>query len=346
MELRHLRYFVALAEQLNFTRAAEDVHVTQSTLSHQIRSLELELGVTLFMRAGRRVSLTLSGRNFLTTAARALREIDDGVITLKEANTEVSGTLNIGSSHTLNLRVTPESVSRFLSGNPAVQVRVEELPAQQVMERVAREQVDVGISYAPVDARTFPDLYFEPLYREEVVLAVPEGHPFADRRRVRMCELHRQKMMLPTREVGTRGALEEYFRIAGAEPIIVAEFNTMAFGLELARRLKVLVMTSEHIVNATPGLTAVPIESPKPIRTPALIWKHGRRHPAVAKLFADIVKATAAELTVGHRTARANCPERRNVITARALPVAIAIPALTRTLVGSGVGRESVCDQA
>lgn len=312
MELRHLRYFAALADRLNFTRAAEDVHVTQSTLSHQIRCLEDELGVLLFERSGHRVSLTPSGRGFLSTVIRVLREIDDGIVTLKESEVAISGVLNIGATHTFNMRLIPDCVARFLTSNPAVQIRIEELPAAQIEDRIAREQLDVGISYRPQDALSAGDLYFEPLYSEEMVLAVPDGHALSQRRRVRMCELHRQRIVLPSREFGTRTSLDAQFRSVGAEPVVVAEVNTTAMALDLARRLQVLTMASEYVVKGQSGLKCVPVESPKPIRTPSLLWKHGRRHTAAAKLFAEIVKRTTAEdkALAEHVTTARRAPKR------------------------------------
>ena len=103
MELRHLRYFVSLAECLNFTRAAERVHVTQSTLSHQIAQLEQELGTALFERLARRVVLTEAGESFLAYAAKALKEVDQGVSDLKRAAGELSGVVRIGATHTFNI---------------------------------------------------------------------------------------------------------------------------------------------------------------------------------------------------------------------------------------------------
>ena len=97
MELRHLRYFVALAECLSFTRAAERVHVTQSTLSHQIRQLEEELGQPLFDRIGKRVMLTEAGETYLGYASRALREVDHGLSDLMRAGDQLSGEVRIGA---------------------------------------------------------------------------------------------------------------------------------------------------------------------------------------------------------------------------------------------------------
>ena len=114
MELRHLRYFVALAEQLSFTHAADKVHVTQSTLSHQIKQLEDELGCRLFDRIGKRVLMTEAGEAFLERVNNALREVDEGVWTVRKTSEELSGQLRIGATHTFNVRIIPKCIAMFI----------------------------------------------------------------------------------------------------------------------------------------------------------------------------------------------------------------------------------------
>src|SRR3954462_3251234 len=125
MELRHLRYFVALADCRSFTRAAERTHVTQSTLSHQIRQLEAETGQPLFDRIGRKVVTTEAGELFFAFASRALKEVDQGVAMIRPAASSLSGQVRIGAPPPFNLGLTRECVALFLAPPPAVQVRVE-----------------------------------------------------------------------------------------------------------------------------------------------------------------------------------------------------------------------------
>lgn len=132
MELRHLRYFVALAECLNFTRAAERVHVTQSTLSHQIRQLEEEVGKRLFDRVGKRVLMTEAGELFLGHAASALKEVDQGLSALKESASGLTGQLRVGATHTFNMGFIPECVAAMLLRHPTVNVTVSELTADDI----------------------------------------------------------------------------------------------------------------------------------------------------------------------------------------------------------------------
>lgn len=290
MELRHIRYFIALAGSLNFTRAAERVHVTQSTLSHQIGQLERELGKPLFERTGKKVSLTEAGEQFLAYATRALKELDQGIGALKEADDELSGTVRVGAAHTFNLGIIPACVATFMTRHPTVKVVVYELSADAIDAGLLRGDIDLGIAYRPTGA---PDLGFEPLYSEEMVLVVGDGHPFAKRKRVRMVELHRQRLVLLPREFATRGMLDECFLASGAEPQIVAEMNTVAPMLGLVERTDIAAIVARSAVPRNTDLRAVPLEAPTPIRTPGILWNRAAPQAAPAQSFSAIVRKLA-----------------------------------------------------
>lgn len=291
MELRHLRYFTALAETLSFTRAAERVHVTQSTLSHQIRQLEDEVGQPLFDRIGKKVVTTEAGELFLGFAGRALKEVDLGLAMLKPGAGGLTGQVRIGATHTFNIGLIPECVAQFLARHPTVQVRVEELPADQIGTKLHAGELDIGIAYRPTGPT---DLWFEPLYNEEMVLVVSDAHPLAGRRRIRMVELHQQRLVLLPGYFATRVLLEECFKASGAEPVVVAEMSTIAPMLGLALRSQVGAIVA---INAVPagmtGLQMIPIESPTPIRTPGILWRLEGEKAAPVQSFAVIVRKTA-----------------------------------------------------
>ncbi len=296
MELRHIRYFVAVAESLNFTRAAERVHVTQSTLSHQISALELELGKTLFDRSSKKVSLTAAGEEFLTYAVRALQALDQGVGALKEREGELSGTVRVGTTHTFNLNFIPACAAEFMLRNPTVKMVVRELSADAIDTGIANGEIDLGIAYQPVVS---DDLIFEALYSEEMVLAVSDTHALAKRKRVRMAELHHQRLALLPGEFSTRTMLDECFKISGAEPIIVAEMNTVAPMLGLASRTEIGTIVARDVVPENAGLTAIPLEAPTPIRTPGILWSQvGKQTPQV-RSFASIVRQLASRRNTG-----------------------------------------------
>jgi len=291
MELRHLRYFVALADCLSFTRAAARVHVTQSTLSHQIRQLEDEVGQPLFDRIGKRVVTTEAGELFLAYASRALREVDQGLATLKPGGGDLTGQVRIGATHTFNIGLIPECVALFLARHPTVRVRVDELPADEIGERLLAGGLDIGIAYRPSGATT---LWFEPLYNEEMVLVVSPSHPLAGRKRVRMVELHQQRLVLVPDHFATRSLLEECFQAAGAEPVVVAEMTTIAPMLGLVQRTQIASLVATNAIPAgMSGLVQIPVESPTPIRTPGLLWRLGSPQAAPVRSFAVILRKTA-----------------------------------------------------
>ncbi|MEP6739509.1 MAG: LysR substrate-binding domain-containing protein [Caldimonas sp.] len=291
MELRHLRYFAALAETLSFTRAAERAHVTQSTLSHQIRQLEEEVGQPLFDRIGKKVVTTEAGELFLAFATRALKEVDQGVAMLKPGRGGLTGQLRIGATHTFNIGLIPECLALFLSRHPTVRVRVEELAADQISAGLHGGELDIGIAYRPHGPT---DLWFEPLYNEEMVLVVADTHPLAGRKRIRMVELHQQQLVLLPEYFATRAMLEECFQASGAEPVVVAEMSTIAPMLGLVLRTKIAAIVA---INAVPaamsGLQMIPLESPTPIRTPGILWRLESQQTAPAQSFAVIVRKTA-----------------------------------------------------
>ncbi|RAI40100.1 LysR substrate-binding domain-containing protein [Rhodoplanes roseus] len=291
MELRHLRYFAALGEQLSFTRAATLVHVTQPTLSHQIRQLEDELGVRLFDRVGKRVALTDSGELLLASITRALQDIDLAVRGLRSGADTLAGTLRVGAVHSVNMRLMPRCAALFLARHPAVRIVIEDLAAPVIEARVRDGTLDVAIAYAPASD---DEVAFEPLYEEELVLAVTDAHPLAARKRIRMSELHRVPLVLLTREFATRRMLDHWFEVSGAEPNVMVEMNTIGAMLEMVRRSDIAAIVPQRAAPDT-GLGWVALEGPTPRRTPGLLWPRRRDRTPAARSFAAILRRILRE---------------------------------------------------
>lgn len=287
MELRHLRYFAALAEQLSFTNAAEKVHVTQSTLSHQIKQLEDELGCRLFDRVGKRILMTEAGEAFLERVQNALHEVDEGVWTVRKTSDTLSGEIRVGATHTFNMRIIPRCMSIFIDKHPSVKLTVLELPGDEIAKGLVNGSLDIGVAYRP---SSLDLLRFEPLYNEEMLLAVGEHHPFAKRRFVRMVELHLQKLVLLPKTFATRALLDECFRTANAEPTVAAEMNAITPMIELVSSTPIAAIVSEYTIRR-PDVKIVPLESPTPIRTPGLLWKQDEPRSPAARHFAAIIRS-------------------------------------------------------
>jgi LysR family transcriptional regulator, cyn operon transcriptional activator len=292
MELRHIRYFVALAERLNFTQAAAQVHVTQSTLSHQIRQLEEELGHALFSRTKRQVNLTAAGELFLPKAVHALGELDNGIALLGTDATELTGHIRVGTTPTFNIHVIPRVLAALTVRHPNVRVSVDEDTAAGINRKVATGHFDLAISYHPGDD---PKLAFEPLCNEEMVLLVGSGHPLAARKRVRMVELNRREMILPPARFATRRMLDEAFASAGASPIIRVESDSIAAMVATVGQSQLATIVSRHAVQPDARLRAVPLESPTPVRTPGLVRLCRKQMAPAEAGFAAIVREVTTQ---------------------------------------------------
>jgi LysR family transcriptional regulator, cyn operon transcriptional activator len=295
MELRHLRYFTALASELSFTRAADKVHISQSTLSHQIKQLEQEIGQRLFDRVGKRVVMTEAGELLLARVSKGLQEIDAGMRAVRGAGHPLSGSLHIGATHTFVISLLPSCIARFLATQPAVRAEVRELPAVAIERGLLADELDIGIAYYPVSPQ---ELFFEPLYIEDMLLVVSVQHPLAARKSIRLAELHAQQLVLSSPESATRQMLDHRFQAAGVEPVVVAEMDSTAGMLSLVRKTRIGAIVSQLAASEADGLRAIPFENPKPLRAPGLLWKIKRPQSAAVRAFAAIVRGVVAEANV------------------------------------------------
>jgi LysR family cyn operon transcriptional activator len=167
---------------------------------------------------------------------------------------------------------------------------VEELAAGQILKRLRSGHLDIAVSYPPGDGS---DLWFEPLYREELRLVVGIGHPLARRRRVRMVELHNVRMVLLPAQFLTRKLLDECFDQAGAKPLVVAQLNSVAPMIELIRQTDLAGIITETAVSQSADLRVIPLEDPTPIRTPGMLWPKGAARSPVLRHFAEIIRRAA-----------------------------------------------------
>ncbi|MBR0655485.1 LysR family transcriptional regulator [Plastoroseomonas arctica] len=178
MELRHLRYFVAVAEEGHITRAAERLGIQQPPLSHQIRALERELGVQLFRRLPRGVQLTEAGRGFIEDARAALARVEQGVQAAKRAARGEQGHLRLSVPPTAPFHpFVPQVILAFRAAYPMVSLTMEESLRKETLEQLRGGQMDVAFIRASIAAPEALVIY--PLLEEPMVAALPSGHPLA-----------------------------------------------------------------------------------------------------------------------------------------------------------------------
>lgn len=176
MELRQLRYFIAVAQERHFGRAAQRLHMTQPPLSMQIRQLEEELGVALFIRNTRKVALTDAGRVFLRHAQSTLAGLSRGVQETQHAESGLAGRLEVGFISSATLSVLPPTLHEFNTRYPAVNLELKEVSSGHQIDALYDEIIRVGIVRLPIQAT---GIIVEPLLRESLIVALPENHALA-----------------------------------------------------------------------------------------------------------------------------------------------------------------------
>ncbi|MBC7779764.1 MAG: transcriptional regulator CynR [Proteobacteria bacterium] len=286
MELRHLRYFLAVADSLSFTRAAATLHLTQPTLSQQIKQLEQGLGTVLFDRVGRSVRLTAGGTLFRQHAERALKEISSASAALGELEGLMHGTLTIGVFQSFNSSLLPPILASFSAAYPGIHVTVRQLPTGEMEERLVKGELDLGIAYVRAVAAKIAT---EELFDEAMTLVVGAQHPLAGLRAVTAKQLHDQPLVLLTSEFPSRTLLTQWFSEAGYEARIRMEIDSTDAILATVKCSALATIQTRRMASIMPDLRCIPLR-PRLIRTAAILWRSEGYRSAAARVAAALIK--------------------------------------------------------
>ena len=199
MELRHLRYFVAVAETENVSRAALKLHVSQPALSRQIRDLEGELGFLLLERSAKSVRLTAAGRVFLIESRAVLRRTDEAVKAARAIATGGCGELHVGYAPTLTARILPRALRAFQAGVHGVRVKLHDLSTEEMLGGLREGKLELVFTVRP-SSGAMRGLRFEELTRDPLRLAVAPNHPLARRRVVTLADAAREPFIAYNRK--------------------------------------------------------------------------------------------------------------------------------------------------
>ena len=201
MELRHLRYFVAVAEAENVLRAAtQKLHVSQPAVSRQIRDLEDELGAQLFERTGKSVRLTEAGFLFLKEARAVLERTDEAVRSVRAFAQAGETELHVGYTPALRVQIVSPTLRAFQREMPKVHVKLHDWSNEKIVTGLRDGRLQLAFTVRPSKRGESRDLRFEELLREQVRLAVPPTHPFAQRRSVSLADAAKEAFVGLTRE--------------------------------------------------------------------------------------------------------------------------------------------------
>jgi DNA-binding transcriptional LysR family regulator len=289
MELRRLRYFVAVAEELSFNRAAQRLHISQPPLSNQIKQLEEELGVLLFKRSSRGVRLTEAGELLLEEARRILIQLEQAARMVERVGSGKTGRLSLGFVPSATNEVLPPVLYEFQRCFPNVELFLHEMMPDQVVRRLHGRQIDVGFFYLPFDDNA---LVFRCVSREPLVVALPEAYPSTKEPEVDLRTLEREPFILPMRYEmpGLYGQVTEVCRQAGFTPRAVQKdvwLMQTIVGL-VASGIGVALVPASLRNFRRKGVVYKTVRSLSPKVEMGMIWRRGDTS-AVLSAFLDVV---------------------------------------------------------
>ena len=299
MELRHVRYFVAAAEELNFRRAAERLHVSQPALSVQIQQLEELVGVDLLDRDRHHVALTAAGKVFLEHARRLLRAADEAVRAAGRAARGETGRMAIGFIAQLSYEWLPLVLRSFRKRYADVEISLSELTPTRQIEELVDRRIDLGIIGLGLP-QPHDELEVEVMSEEPLLVALPLDHPMAKRRSIALKELAKEKFIFTARNDAPAFSpwLLALCQRAGFEPQIALETDRSPSALNyVAAGFGVALFPAQIGRLAMPALRFVPMDKATPLYQLCAAWRKDNRSPALERFLATARDVVA---TVGH----------------------------------------------
>ena len=307
MELRHLRYFLAVAQHRSFTRAAEELHIAQPPLSQQIQQLERELGALLFDRSARQVELTQAGEVLRERAQQVLQFVDDMAAEVRAVAGARGGRVTLGVNRTAAVLILPAVAQRMRERMPGVELVILEGGTSTIAEMAVERQIDLGLARVPlaVHEAAAALVETEPLYQEEVLVVLLREHPLAQRAGpLHIAELRDEPLMLVRRDQGTLyEQIMDACVAAGFTPRLVCEGAEIYTLMRLVEAGIGITMIPERSLHMIPGLEQRVVGLPlrigpnhEPIIMEAgLIWRRGRYRSQAALTLAEIIREVAGE---------------------------------------------------
>jgi DNA-binding transcriptional LysR family regulator len=292
MELRQLRYLVALAEAGNFTRAAAIEHIAQPAMSQQIRRLEDELGLALVERTTRRVSLTEAGSLLVVRCRRILAELEAANAELDSLRGMHTGHVTIGAMHTMGRVDISLVVALFRHRHPNVRFTVREQSSEEMAEMLRVDELD--LAFLSVTERVESHgLGLHQLVSEELVVLLPRGHRLGDRSALRMAELAGEPFISFRAGARLRELLVAAGREAGFEPEVTLESNEPQRVRRLVSRgLGVAILPRSDGEGPGADVAVARLTEPALRRDITLAWREGRRLTPAASEFLDLARDT------------------------------------------------------
>ena len=291
MNLQQLTYFHKIAERKNYTKASQELSVSQSNLSHSMSKLEEELGVPLFVKKGRNIEVTVHGKKFDEHVALILRELELAQSEAQEAANPTKGTIRLAVSHTLHYHFLPNLMRGYkeIPEYRKIQFQILDMEATGIgLAKIEAGEVDLGFG-AKIDRPGFQ--YFE-IMHEEYIAIVPEGHPLASKENLTIEEICQEPFVTYNQQCGTRHDLERIFQKNNVHPKVIYEAtNEKMIASMVAAGIGVSIMPWIQEVNLY-HVVSVPLEHHRLKRSLYMFWRQEEFRLPVVERFRKFVVNT------------------------------------------------------
>lgn len=286
MELRQLEYFQMASRLKNITRAAERLRVSQPNITVAIKKLEGELGIQLFDRSQKQLSLTPEGAVFLGRVEIALRSIQDAVLEVNDYKQLQKGTIKIGIPPMMGAYLFPKIFSSFQRRYSHLDVYLHEEGSVAIREQLERDELDFGIIIIPESS---PNLQLLPMARSQIVCCVPEDSDLAARKAITLQDVEEHSLIMLKEGSFLRQMMLQKMKTASVTPNIVLESNQVVTIMGLVASGVGIAFLLDMIVRDTPGIRAIPLATPVYVDV-GLAWKRDRYISRAAQSFIEFSK--------------------------------------------------------
>ncbi|MFE0191564.1 transcriptional regulator CynR [Streptomyces sp. NPDC058989] len=288
LELRHLRYLLAVAEHGSFTRAAEDLHISQPTLSQQVKQLERTVGVQLLDRTGRTVRLTDAGEIYVHHARRALRDLAAAERAVLDVADLSRGHLRLAATPTFTAYLVGPLVTELHTHHPGITLDVKEMTQDHIASRLLADELDLGIAFHGTHP---PGITATPLFTETLGLVVGSHPPTDDLADpLSPSDLGEYQLALLSGDFATRGHIDAYFAAHGVRPRIAVESNSIQALTEIVQRTSLATVLPDAVTHDHPRLAPLRLSPALPARTVSLLRRENAYQSAAVRAFTRLTR--------------------------------------------------------
>lgn len=293
VEIRHLRYFLAVAEAGSFSRAADRLGVSQPNVSQQLRDLETALQVKLFQRRGKRILLTSGGLIFQEHARGILRQLESLLQDLAAEPESMRGAIHVGVVPVLSIALIPRLLGMFAANHPGISLHIEEVSSTAIETAIEEGQMDIGLGFLTHHS---PNLRYERLYHDRFALLVHTSHPWAKRAGVHLSQLHHARMLQLPNTFVMRRMSDAICRENQVRPRMIAEINSIEALLRSLGPLNAAAFMPKVASHGTPDLIAIPLRGKKLDLEIGLLRLIGSGANSAVKEFAKIARTAVPKI--------------------------------------------------